>query len=169
MHNTADLTGQRFFRLVAIRFDGYNDHGQRSWLCRCDCGGEIRTLVQRLRSGATKSCGCWCREVAAANAYLRSFKHGNSSRSERSPEYISWAAMHARCRYPSVRGYELYGGRGIRVCERWSDFELFLADMGTRPSHEYSIDRIDPDGNYEPSNCRWASPVEQRHNQRGRN
>lgn len=91
--------------------------------------------------------------------------HGHSSRGARTPTYYSWRAMRARCKYACVRDYRLYGGRGIRVCERWEDFVNFLADMGERPEGA-TLDRIDGDSNYEPSNCRWATPLEQRHNRR---
>src|SRR6476659_2464041 len=87
-------------------------------------------------------------------------RHG----AHRTPEYRIWCGMLARCRNPRIERYPLYGGRGISVCEKWHRFSAFFADMGPRPSPRHSIDRIDNDGNYEPGNCRWATPIEQRRN-----
>jgi hypothetical protein len=93
-------------------------------------------------------------------AGLGTKKHGMS----RSPEYSIWAGMRKRCLNPSYREFRLYGGRGITIAPRWEDFDNFLADMGSRPSDKHSLDRIDSDGNYEPSNCRWATDLEQSNN-----
>ncbi len=90
--------------------------------------------------------------------------HGNAPDSGATPEYNAWKSMRARCERRTVRGFERYGGRGIRVCGRWQVFENVLADMGRRPSPEHSLDRIDNDGNYEPGNCRWATKSEQQQN-----
>lgn len=146
-----DLTGQRFGRLVAQRPER---HGR--YRCRCDCGGELIVSRGALATGATKSCGCLRRELAAA----RRTTHGQTY----SPTWWSWAGMHARCRNSKRKNY---GGRGITVCERWRSFQNFFDDMGERPPG-MTLDRKDNDKGYEPSNCRWATPLEQAANQRRR-
>jgi hypothetical protein len=96
----------------------------------------------------------------------RSYKHGHAARSGSSSAYNSWRGMMERCQNPKHVGFEYYGARGIAVCDRWYDFAAFLADMSEKPSRRHTIDRIDPNGNYEPANCRWATPAQQRANQR---
>lgn len=156
-----DLTNQRFGRLTALEFagtvrsDGGNEFTQ--WRCRCDCGAETITYTNGLRSGHAQSCGCrqednQRRAVKTHGLYL-------------SPAYRIWASMIQRCTNKKCGGYENYGGRGIAVCERWLKFKNFVADMGQRPDGK-SIDRKDNDGNYEPSNCRWATKAEQEKNKR---
>ena len=130
----------------------------------CDCGKAKEIDVTRVRTGTIKSCGC--QQMSAARAALT--KHGEGRAiGARSTEYKLWMSMRARCNTPSATGYERYGGIGVSVCDRWNDFVLFLEDMGRRPSPQHSIDRIDPYGNYEPANCRWATTYVQRHNRRG--
>jgi hypothetical protein len=147
------MKGQRFGRLSVLRDSGQRTpSGAIKWLCRCDCGKRVRVWSVSLRKGWTKSCGC-----------LTQFplKHGKCG----TPEYRTWGAMRERCRNKENPNY---GARGISVCERWQGehgFENFLADMGTRPAGT-SIDRKNVDGNYEPDNCRWATPVEQANNRR---
>lgn len=147
-----DLTGQKFNMLTARRFAG-GDHvgskARRLWECVCECGNVVEVTAALLNSLEKISCGC----VTA------SFKHGMA----KTPTYQIWAAMHDRCRNAANKSFHRYGGRGISVCERWSGrdgFENFLADMGEKPP-QLSIDRKNNDGHYEPSNCRWATTVEQ--------
>ncbi|MGH9252235.1 MAG: hypothetical protein ACRD0W_22370 [Acidimicrobiales bacterium] len=93
-------------------------------------------------------------------------RHGESTRTRRSPEYLAWSNMRGRCLRPTHKSYRYYGGRGITIDRRWDTFEGFLADMGRRPGPEYSLDRIDNDGNYDPGNCRWATRSQQNSNRR---
>jgi hypothetical protein len=155
--NCPDL-GTRFGRYVVIGNAENSASGETRWLCRCDCG--TVKIVQRgdLRNGHTRSCGCLRREIASVN----SMTHGHS----RSSEYAIWRGMFTRTTKTSSESFHNYGGRGIAVCDRWRKFENFLADMGSRPSRRHSIDRINNDGNYEPGNCRWATPSQQSRNAR---
>lgn len=163
MHfNAADIAGQRFGKLVAQEPDGKDAQGRIFWICKCDCGGAKRVRASHLRSGAVSSCGC--------DRYLRVAEkvttHGHASGGKVSPIYTSWAQMHARCSNPNHNRYHRYGGRGIKVCPQWATFEGFFADMGASWSSGLSIDRINNDGDYEPSNCKWSTPKEQASNRK---
>lgn len=157
-----NLTGRKFGRLtVGIDTGRRDDSGRVIWNCMCDCGNTRDAVSRDLTSGRTTSCGCKKSERAKSAAT----KHGSASHLKRSPEYRSWQSMLTRCYNKKYHRFDRYGGRGITVCDRWREsFENFLADMGPRQTGT-SIDRFpNPDGNYEPSNCRWATRVQQRNN-----
>ena len=145
--------------LIPLHVIGKNFHRQKLILYRCVCGTERILTEASVKSGNTRSCGCLQRKLLS----IRASKHGGSSW----PEYRVWCAMKERCYLISDPAYANYGGRGISVCERWKiSFANFINDMGRRPSDFHSLDRIDNDGNYEATNCRWATRLEQNNNQR---
>lgn len=164
-----DITGQKFGRLTVIANAGSNRRGKRLWLCRCDCGKETTCEGVNLRNGNSSSCGCI--RLAKSIVATRSANRGNNYRKKHGyannhPLYETWKQMRRRCYGENSTSFKYYGARGIQVCSRWDSFDLFLEDVGPKPSPQHSLDRIDADGNYEPSNVRWATPYEQIHNRR---
>lgn len=148
-----DFTGRVFGMLLVVgRAERRPPH--RQWLCKCDCGNTLIARSSDLTKGHCQSCGCRRGGV----------RHGHA-RTKPSPEYMAWRSMKSRCFSPSNSNYPRYGGRGIRVCERWQAFENFLADMGARPKGK-TLERRNNNGNYELSNCYWATPKQQSNNTR---
>ena len=158
MKTVTDISGSKYGRLTVLSFAGHSNHKRPipQWHCECECGQTITVVGSHLKNGNTSSCGCLRKEVAKQ----RATSHGRKT----SRTYQIWQGMKARTTNPNNGHYHAYGGRGIEVCDEWlNSFETFLTDMGEAPEG-LSIDRIDNDGHYEPSNCRWATPQQQSRN-----
>lgn len=152
-----DETGKRYGRLTVLRREGKNISEQATWRCLCDCGNETVQAGITLRNGAVVSCGCYHAEISGTLNY----KHGHSQKGI----YRSYKEMVRRCTDPRHIGWKTYGGRGIKVCQRWlDDIENFITDMGPTWKKGLSIERRENDGNYEPGNCYWATMKQQNNN-----
>lgn len=152
MGSFIDLTGMKFGRLTVV--ERVQSKGNTKWKCACECNNETFVYSDHLKRGKVVSCGCKRNERKV------------EVRKQEIPEYNSWRAMLDRCNNSNNDKYNHYGGRGITVCEEWRSFDRFYLDMGKKPSKTYTIDRIDTEGNYEPSNCKWSTVNEQVRNRR---
>lgn len=157
MHPRYELSGQVFGRLTVLAFDSVGKDYSTLWLCRCECGNEKIIIGKNLVNGRTRSCGCKQGGRSGLNgAVFRS--HGMTE----TPLYTAWVNMKGRCNNPNNPDYRIYGGRGIRVCDKWEgSFEAFYRDMGETWQQGLTLDRIDSNGNYEPGNCHWVPMSEQ--------
>ncbi len=153
--------GDTFERWTVISL-AKSRYGQRMWLCRCQCGTEREVCTEGLVHRKSRSCGCIRVEALIARG-PHNKTHGET---DKTTEYVIWADMRRRCRNPNDPAYHSYGGRGILVCDRWQNFEHFLADMGRRPSKRHSIERVDNDKGYFPGNVVWATVEQQCNNRR---
>lgn len=164
-YTTADeMVGHVFGRLVVLRQATSDRHGKRRWQCRCECGRIVETNASSLRRGLSRSCGCLQREATVRN----NLKHGLLVRTAKHPLIGVWASMIQRCTNPKSKDWKNYGARGITVCARWlgeGGFKNFVEDMGPRPVR-LTLERRNNDAGYSPSNCSWATRIEQRHNRR---
>jgi hypothetical protein len=152
--------GEKFNRLTVLSdAPAYPGNRNRRIVARCECGVVRDYVLSEVRLGKTKSCGC------IRSDYSASQTHGHTKGKKFSPEYHSWASMITRCTNPKAESYPDYGGRGIQVCERWRTFQNFLDDMGARP-RGMTLERNEVNGNYEPTNCVWATLRKQTNNSR---
>lgn len=162
MSRLIDLTGQKFGRLTVIERAKNAKYSSVRWLCQCDCGQQTVVTAGNLKNNHTRSCGCLRRDINSKIHYIHGYSHSKNKRNE---IYTIWKDIVKRCNNSNCNNYENYGGRGIRICNKWLKFINFLEDMGERP-RGMSVDRINNDGDYCPENCKWSTRKEQNRNSR---
>lgn len=162
--NPIDLTGQRFGRLTVLEVSPKRARRELMWVCQCDCGNVVTVRGKCLRKGETKSCGCYNKEVSSKRNKVLATKHGWYG----TRLYRIYRRMKDRCTNPNVPMYHHYGGRGITVCDEWMNDPKAFCEWAMANGYEdnLTIDRIDTNGNYEPSNCRWVTNIQQQRNKR---
>lgn len=154
--NFIDITNETYNDLLVLGYGG-KKYSVSAWYCKCNCGNVVLAISSHLKRGLTKSCGCLALKIRT--------KHGHQIGGKQSRTYNTWRKMIDRCTNKNHKAYHHYGGRGIKIHEEWFTFLNFLNDMGERPINK-TLDRIDNNGNYEPSNCRWATKKQQSRNTR---
>lgn len=154
-----NFIGAKFNRLTILGMSTNGSNYAKRVICICDCGNNTTVNLANLKNSNTKSCGClWSETIIKTNTF-----HGMSS----TREYSCWEHIKTRCYNTKAECYPDYGGRGIKVCDRWlNSFENFFKDMGNCPSKKHSVERVENDGDYEPNNCKWATGFEQAGNKR---
>lgn len=159
-YKTSNMIGKSYGRLL-VKELSHKHNGHKYFLCLCSCGEITTVRSDHILGSKTTSCGCYAKE-RQRDLHL---VHGHSIHGASSPTYSTWQSMHRRCYSTTGTAYKRYGGSGISVCDEWKDFSVFLRDMGERPPGT-TLDRINGNGNYEPSNCRWATSIEQSRNRK---
>jgi len=158
MGKRIELAGKTFSRLSVLSLSGKDKANHSIWLCVCSCGKKVNVHSSHLLTGHTQSCGCLHQEIRTKHGL-----HGGKL-------YYAWQSMIARCFNPKTKNYHNYGGRGITVCDRWKEsIANFIFDMGIPDNKSLTLERINVNGNYEPSNCKWASMKDQQRNKRNNN
>jgi hypothetical protein len=164
-----NLIGKIYGYLEVISCLGSDRNGKKAavhWMCRCKCGNTVAVTTAKLNFGLRKSCGCLKVEKAIINGKIGSEKN-KTHNGTYTPEYKTWTMIKSRCNNPKSSGYENYGGRGIKICERWNNsFQNFLDDMGKKPNTDFCIDRINVNEGYYKDNCQWTSLKSQQNNKR---
>lgn len=167
MARKTDITGMKFANLTVLTPNG-SKNGSLCWDCMCGCGQIVNVRGPDIRRGRTKSCGCLNAKMVSDRNKSQKRTHGHTSGGSPSRTYNSWHSMRSRCENPNNQNFKNYGGRGISVCQEWASFDAFLTDMGERPEG-MTIDRIDVNGDYQKSNCKWSIWKDQCLNKRKKN